>query len=198
MQKQELVRFYFDTLAHDDQIMQWYRALFLASEAIILTAVYAIYSNQSPSLGWIVYLAIGGLVMSVLAVWACVQRGNRVDRQRKKIQEIFWDRRGNKKDPNDELAECFEIFNPTNKAVNRVPRIIFNVVIHILIGAALIAILWVSDAVTRGSLYWLAGGYVVAFLLVYQWLSRKGIPKDLFEKDVNQEGKVDKHSQRSS
>ena len=166
MEKKELVRFYFDTLAHDDQIMQWYRALFLASEAIILAAAYAIFNKISSSC-WILVLAMGGLVLSVFAMYTCVQRGNRVDKQRSKLQEIFWDEKGNKKDPKDELVECFEIYHPSKKVVNKVPRIIFNVVIHVFIGVALIAVLGVSNTISLCYVWGVTCVYVIALSLAY-------------------------------
>lgn len=180
MDNKELVRFYFDTMALNDQLMQWYRAFFLAFETIIVAAVFALHGTEPIPQRWTFSLAIVGLVLSFLAVWACVQRGNIVDRQKRKIQKELFDEEGNKKVPDDELADCFEIYSPKRKAEKWVPRWTFNVGLHVLIAGLLLTALWSWMPITPNWYVYLGitFGYAIGFALAYGWLSHLGVPPD--------------------
>ena len=108
MADRDLVRFYFDTISLNDQLMQWYRAFFLASEGIISAVAFA----SSISLELRSALAVVGIVLSLVGTWACVQRGRIVDRQKKKITDELYDKDGEPKKLVGDLAECFQIYNP--------------------------------------------------------------------------------------
>jgi len=138
-EREKRVRFYFDTMALNDQLMQWYRAFFLAVEGVIFTVVFV--NLVSPGLRF--GLALIGIGLSLAGIWACVQRGRIVDRQKKKItDELYYEDR-TKKNLTDDLAECFEIYNPVKaKLEKEVPRTIFNFGLHTLIGALLVYVAW--------------------------------------------------------
>ena len=195
MEKKEIVRFYFDTITYHTQLEQWYRAFVLTFEAIFFAAAVYVYiadpfPGEVKGIRILTLLVIVGLVFSVLAVLAGLQRGNIVDRQRKKLEEIIWNKGGNRKVPNDELAECFEMYNPADKtkvlvprAQNWVPRLIFNFFINVSIGSVLIFFLLDSIPARPLGIYFLViGVYVIALGCAFQFFSRLGVPKDRFEK----------------
>lgn len=143
MNDKEIIRFYFDTMASNDQLMQWYRAFFLAFEAIIFAGVLAVHGRENVfSPWWIFILALIGLGISFAGVWACVQRGRIVDGQKRHIQVQFFNKDGSKRSTDDPLAECFELYSPKCRAEKHVPRIAFNYALHIIIGALLLLALW--------------------------------------------------------
>ncbi|MBI2329648.1 MAG: hypothetical protein HYU85_08490 [Chloroflexi bacterium] len=185
MEKRELVRFYFDTISYHTELEQWYRAFFLAFEATVLASItFAIVQKNQ---GWIVGLGIVGLLLTCLAIWSGKQRGNIVDRQRNKLKEILWDVKEERETDVEQLAECFEMYNPDKTKVfapgaqNVVPRLVFNLVVPIAIGFALIFILlggwnplWIPLAII---------GYLLLFIFpFYHFLPRLGVPKDFFKR----------------
>jgi len=179
MVDRQLVRFYFDTMSHNDQLMQWYRAFFLAFEGIILTVVFTNLGSL-----WLRFaLALIGIGLSLAGTWACVQRGRIVDRQKKKITDELYNEDGSKKNSTDDLAECFEIYNPVKgKPEKEVPRTIFNYGLHALVGSLLIFVLW--QPCLPGNWHIFLGLaiiyviYAVLIIIVIDYLSWRGIPED--------------------
>jgi len=177
--REKRIRFYFDTMALNDQLMQWYRAFFLAFEGIILTVVFT--NLGSP---WLRFgLALIGIGLSLAGTWACVQRGRIVDRQKKRITDELYYEDGTKKNLTDDLAECFEIYNPVKgKPEKEVPRTVFNYGLHTLIGVLLIYVVW--QPCLSGNWYAYLGlpisyaMYAMLLIIVIDYLSWRGIPED--------------------
>jgi len=191
MENRNLIRFYFDTMALNDQLMQWYRAFFLAFEAAMLGGVLAIRASGTIPSWWAFILVIVGLLLSFAGLWACVQRGNIVDRQKTKIISELYDKKtGKPKDLKDSLADCFLIYNKYDLKIvdeweKKVPRNTFNIWLHAIMGASLLGMLWEwkpwpSDCwlVTYGVITFV---YIGIMLFAYFRLSRLGIPEDLWE-----------------
>lgn len=191
MERKEFIRFHFDVMALNDQLMQWYRAFFLAFEAAMLGGVLAIRASPEIPSWWAFILVILGLVLSFAGLWACVQRQNIVDRQKMKIISELYDKQtGKPKDPKDSLADCFQIYNKYDLKIvdeweKKVPRNSFNIWLHVIIGASLLGMLWEWKPfppdwwlVTYGVITVI---YVGGMLYAYFRLSRLGIPEDLWE-----------------
>lgn len=181
--KEKRIRLYLDTMAMNDQLMQWYRTLFLALETIIFAGVLTIHANELLPSWWVFMLAVIGIMLSFAGMWACVQRARVVDRQKKKIQDELYDKDGKPKDPNDDLADWFQIYNPIKGTAEKtLPRTVFNYASHVLVGGLLIFVLWQWQPIGNWHVYLgLTIGYVVLLVVAEDYLSWHGIPEDYKE-----------------
>lgn len=164
---EELARFYLDTLALNDHLMQWYRALFLALEGTLFAAAFFIHEAEL-----IQFLCVPATVGSLCCpLWAtvCAQRGRLVDRQKKKLGDL--------KNRQEELDwDWYRIWE--GEWERRLPRYTFNLFLPLAVGT-----LWVfiqSQFGAEGISYCIAEGILVILTLPAFFIfsyTKLGLPK---------------------
>jgi len=133
MVDRELVRFYFDTMSLNEHLTQWYRAILVAFHGGVVFAMFATWSKLPEGFGRFIsllVLVIIGLIVSLLWVWLTSQREVLVRRQMRKIVDLA--------EADQNLKECYRIYDPKMKWFRNAPPIVFNLVLPVLVGVLLI------------------------------------------------------------
>ena len=89
-----IIQLHYDRLVHNDSVMHWYRALFIAIETILFAAAFAIYGDDEWADLLRTEVIIGGIgiigcIVCFSWILICEQRGRVVDAMNDKIRNLI-------------------------------------------------------------------------------------------------------------
>ena len=161
MVNRDLIRFYFDTMALNEHLMQWYRAVFVAFQVGVVFTMLTIM-DTTDSEKFMFSLLGFGLLISLLWVFLTSQRANIVESQKNRMLGIV------DKCNDPDIANCVKIYR--SKLGKYLPEFIFNLFLPVAVGGLLITICEYSMC-KNPSWYW-SGRIGIAFslLLLIIWV----------------------------
>ena len=172
MADKDLIRFYLDTMVLNEHLTQWYRALFLALEAVFFTAVFALHTANFAE--WILAPVLVGLIGCCLWVWLTHQRELIVKRQRERIIDLA--------EVDTDLKDCFEVYSPEMTLFRYAAGFVFNLCLPLIVGVLLIVMLYLFGKVCWIWCLVIAVIFVILSMCAKCIWSRIGFPKE--EKEV--------------
>ena len=131
----EKVNIFLRAMSMENSLLQSYRALFLALEAALIAAGFALIRlSEGKSIVGVgiagLVIGIAGLVISVMWIIVCHAKGNDVDKWRDRLLEVTKE--------GDLLGHFFYMKSGFSLAGGRVARYWFNLIMPILI-----IVLWI-------------------------------------------------------